>query len=126
MQKWQLISACLSSSIISVKVSLPNDIKTFLILSFEQLQSNLTSHISNIFGSNPSNTTFNISSGVIPSLNIVVTDFNLATFCSKVAIVSSVASGINWTINPPACSTVVSVVRTPNDTTDGVCSDNAK
>ena len=68
----------------------------------------------------------NISSGVLPSDNIVVIDFKFWIFFSNWDIVSSVASGINWTISPPAHSTCFSVVKTPNATTDGVCSDTAK
>ena len=66
---------------------------------------------------------------------------------SNVAIVSSLANGINCTINPPACSTSNSLhttissepsslviflstsiflVKTPSETTEGVCSDKAK
>ena len=72
-------------------------------------------------------TSFKISSGVIPFSSISVTELMLFTLSSNLFITSSSANGISWTINPPACFTVLSFdIKTPNPTAEGTCSDDAK
>ena len=68
-----------------------------------------------------------VGAGVLPASSIVVTEARFLMFSSSLLIVSSSAKGINCTIKPPACLTVLSLfISTPSPTTEGTCSDTAK